>query len=148
MPSTFMHVFFSHFFVTLKDRIFHFGVPNKNRLNDKWTLNERRTLCERTVSALWKVSSNGAEGRLQVNAQKNGKAERFRDCTCNLTSLKAWSDWPLLNILFFRSGFPGSQPVSMDIHNLNFLKQKPYKVSWKADGTRLVIHVHEPEMTF
>ncbi|ESO99998.1 hypothetical protein LOTGIDRAFT_213204 [Lottia gigantea] len=35
-----------------------------------------------------------------------------------------------------KNGFPGSQPVSMDIQNLNFLRQKPYKVSWKADGTR------------
>jgi hypothetical protein len=26
----------------------------------------------------------------------------------------------------------------MDKKNLAFLAQKPYKVSWKADGTRLV----------
>nr|KAG5691358.1 hypothetical protein BaRGS_033407 [Batillaria attramentaria] len=37
------------------------------------------------------------------------------------------------------SGFPGSQPVSMDIQNLEYLKQKPYKVSWKADGTRYLM---------
>ena len=37
-----------------------------------------------------------------------------------------------------RSGFPGAQPVSMDRRNLRFLEQKPYKVSWKADGTRWV----------
>ncbi|XP_076456794.1 mRNA-capping enzyme-like [Babylonia areolata] len=37
------------------------------------------------------------------------------------------------------SGFPGSQPVSMDIHNLDFLRQKPYMVSWKADGTRYLM---------
>ncbi|TKS75491.1 mRNA-capping enzyme [Collichthys lucidus] len=36
-----------------------------------------------------------------------------------------------------KSGFPGAQPVSMDRQNLRFLEQKPYKVSWKADGTRL-----------
>lgn len=34
------------------------------------------------------------------------------------------------------TGFPGAQPVSMDNQNLIFLKQKPYKVSWKADGVR------------
>lgn len=39
------------------------------------------------------------------------------------------------------SGFPGSQPVSMDINNLNFIRQKPYKVSWKADGTRYMMLV-------
>ncbi|XP_069105528.1 LOW QUALITY PROTEIN: mRNA-capping enzyme-like [Argopecten irradians] len=37
------------------------------------------------------------------------------------------------------SGFPGSQPVSMDIKNLSFVQKKPYKVSWKADGTRYMM---------
>ena len=40
-----------------------------------------------------------------------------------------------------RSGFPGSQPVSMDRKNLQLLKRKPYRVSWKADGTRCALHV-------
>ncbi|XP_027407217.1 mRNA-capping enzyme isoform X1 [Bos indicus] len=35
------------------------------------------------------------------------------------------------------SGFPGAQPVSMDKQNIKLLEQKPYKVSWKADGTRV-----------
>lgn len=35
-----------------------------------------------------------------------------------------------------KSGFPGSQPVSMDNQNLKKLHEKPYRVSWKADGTR------------
>lgn len=34
------------------------------------------------------------------------------------------------------TGFPGSQPVSMDTHNLRKLHEKPYRVSWKADGVR------------
>lgn len=34
------------------------------------------------------------------------------------------------------SGFPGSQPVSMDTVNIKLLHEKPYRVSWKADGTR------------
>lgn len=38
-----------------------------------------------------------------------------------------------------RGGFPGCQPVSMDKRNLNFLSEKPYKVSWKADGTRYMM---------
>lgn len=37
------------------------------------------------------------------------------------------------------SGFPGAQPVSMDVNNLNFIHQKPYKVSWKADGVRYMM---------
>ena len=35
------------------------------------------------------------------------------------------------------SGFPGSQPVSMDVQNIKLLHERPYRVSWKADGTRL-----------
>lgn len=34
------------------------------------------------------------------------------------------------------TGFPGAQPVSMDNQNLVFIKQKRYKVTWKADGMR------------
>lgn len=34
------------------------------------------------------------------------------------------------------TGFPGSQPVSMDEDNIRLLHEKPYRVSWKADGTR------------
>ncbi|XP_058517131.1 mRNA-capping enzyme-like [Ochotona princeps] len=39
------------------------------------------------------------------------------------------------------SGFPGAQPVSMDKQNITLLEQKPYKVSWKADGTRYMMLV-------
>ncbi|XP_053237417.1 mRNA-capping enzyme isoform X2 [Podarcis raffonei] len=37
------------------------------------------------------------------------------------------------------TGFPGAQPVSMDEQNIKLLEQKPYKVSWKADGTRYMM---------
>lgn len=37
------------------------------------------------------------------------------------------------------SGFPGSQPVSLDWNNLALLNSKSYKVSWKADGTRYMM---------
>lgn len=37
------------------------------------------------------------------------------------------------------SGFPGAQPVSMDKQNISLLDKKPYKVSWKADGTRYMM---------
>lgn len=35
-----------------------------------------------------------------------------------------------------KSGFPGAQPVSMDCENIKRLHEIPYRVSWKADGTR------------
>lgn len=38
-------------------------------------------------------------------------------------------------------GFVGSQPVSMDRANIRFLTQKPYRVSWKADGTRYMMFI-------
>lgn len=36
-------------------------------------------------------------------------------------------------------GFPGCQPVSMDLKNMELLREKPYRVSWKADGTRYMM---------
>lgn len=41
------------------------------------------------------------------------------------------------------SGFPGSQPVSMDEDNITLLHEKPYRVSWKADGTRYMMLIQE-----
>lgn len=47
------------------------------------------------------------------------------------------------------TGFPGCQPVSMDNTNLNLLHVKPYKVSWKADGTRyMMLIVKKDEVYF
>lgn len=47
------------------------------------------------------------------------------------------------------SGFPGSQPVSMDTKNIKLLHQKPYRVSWKADGARyMMLILKEGEVYF
>uniref|UniRef100_A0A8C9ZL91 mRNA-capping enzyme n=1 Tax=Sander lucioperca TaxID=283035 RepID=A0A8C9ZL91_SANLU len=46
------------------------------------------------------------------------------------------------------SGFPGAQPVSMDRQNLRFLEQNPYKVSWKADGTRYMMLINGKNEVF
>ncbi|GFO01866.1 mRNA-capping enzyme [Plakobranchus ocellatus] len=46
------------------------------------------------------------------------------------------------------SGFPGSQPVSMDVNNLKYLTEKPYKVSWKADGNRYMMVVDGKDNVF
>ena len=45
-------------------------------------------------------------------------------------------------------GFPGSQPVSMDIANKDFLMKKDYMVSWKADGIRYVSVLHRERPGF
>lgn len=47
-----------------------------------------------------------------------------------------------------KSGFPGAQPVSMDRQNLRFLEQRPYKVSWKADGTRYMMLINGKNQVF
>ncbi|KAM9778988.1 mRNA-capping enzyme isoform X2 [Syngnathus typhle] len=47
-----------------------------------------------------------------------------------------------------KSGFPGAQPVSMDRENLSFLEQRPYKVSWKADGTRYMMVINGRDEVF
>ncbi|KAK7576606.1 hypothetical protein V9T40_012892 [Parthenolecanium corni] len=45
--------------------------------------------------------------------------------------------------------FVGSQPVSMDRRNLKLLAEKPYRVSWKADGTRyMMLIVGEGQVYF
>jgi len=38
-----------------------------------------------------------------------------------------------------RGNFPGCQPVSMDRRNIEHLNNRPYRVSWKADGTRYLM---------
>lgn len=43
-----------------------------------------------------------------------------------------------------RKGFPGSQPVSMDMENIWHLNKKPYRVSWKADGMRYMMLINGP----
>lgn len=50
---------------------------------------------------------------------------------------------------FKGSGFPGSQPVSMDRNNIMKLAEKAYMVSWKADGTRYMMLIDgENELYF
>ena len=46
----------------------------------------------------------------------------------------------------FSSGFPGAQPVSMDCKNISLLHEKPFKVSWKADGTRSASGIRQHSM--
>lgn len=46
---------------------------------------------------------------------------------------------------FEKNGFPGSQPVSMDMKNIHLLSQKPYRVSWKADGTRYMMLIKQKD---
>lgn len=44
--------------------------------------------------------------------------------------------------------FPGAQPVSMTLQNVELLKQIPYRVSWKADGTRYMMYIRDRDQIF
>lgn len=54
----------------------------------------------------------------------------------------------MLNVFFFSSGFPGSQPVSMTVENLQYLSMLPYTVSWKADGVRYLMYIQDRNEIF
>ncbi|XP_034946350.1 mRNA-capping enzyme-like isoform X2 [Chelonus insularis] len=47
-----------------------------------------------------------------------------------------------------RNGFPGSQPVSLDQNNIIQFNIRPYKVSWKADGTRYMMLIQANKEVF
>ncbi|ESO07460.1 hypothetical protein HELRODRAFT_92373 [Helobdella robusta] len=44
--------------------------------------------------------------------------------------------------------FPGAHPVSMDQRNIAFLTERPYKVSWKADGVRYLMLIENKDNVF
>ncbi|ESO04324.1 hypothetical protein HELRODRAFT_156994 [Helobdella robusta] len=44
--------------------------------------------------------------------------------------------------------FPGAHPVSMNQKNISFLTERPYKVSWKADGVRYMMLVENKDNIF
>ncbi|XP_045510958.1 mRNA-capping enzyme [Colias croceus] len=46
------------------------------------------------------------------------------------------------------TGFPGSQPVSMDMDNIKKLHKKPYRVSWKADGVRYMMLIEDKDEVY
>ncbi|CAJ0956615.1 unnamed protein product, partial [Mesorhabditis belari] len=51
-----------------------------------------------------------------------------------------------------RDGFPGSQPVSLESsptnNNLRFIAERPYMVSWKADGMRYLVYIQDEDEIF
>lgn len=44
--------------------------------------------------------------------------------------------------------FPGAQPVSMDLSNIQLLAAHRYKVSWKADGCRYMLYIEDEDNIF
>jgi len=88
-------------------------------------------------------SSNGSSGE----GKKPKRGGKFME---GVPGVKLFTIQPKLSTIqkkvqkavgWTKTGFPGAQPVSMDRKNLMFLQEKPYKVSWKADGTRYMMLV-------
>lgn len=44
--------------------------------------------------------------------------------------------------------FPGAQPVSMDLNNIQLLATNRYRVSWKADGCRYMLYIQDEDNIF
>ncbi|XP_076084140.1 mRNA-capping enzyme-like isoform X2 [Mytilus galloprovincialis] len=82
---------------------------------------------KRTKREFVKKDAKFVEGVMGVSQLK--LQPRLAEVQRKVQELCAWKS----------SGFPGSQPVSMDINNLDYLRRKEYKVSWKADGTRFMM---------
>lgn len=112
----------------------------------------KRSLSEDSHS---EESTGGASKRKKHKKEFVNRNAKFMDGVPGVTHV---SDQPRLGQLqqmiqsmcgWASTGFPGSQPVSMDNTNLNLLHVKPYKVSWKADGTRyMMLIVKKGEIYF
>ncbi|CAL4067552.1 unnamed protein product, partial [Meganyctiphanes norvegica] len=91
---------------------------------------------------------DGNDGKGKRRKEKNKKDPVFMEGVPGVTPV---TEQPKLgqvqsqiqDILGWKSGgFPGCQPISMDLQNINLLGSKPYKVSWKADGTRYMMLIN------
>lgn len=54
----------------------------------------------------------------------------------------------VVDFLRHRKGFPGAQPVSMTVRNIEFLARKSYMVSWKADGARYLMLINGKDQVY
>jgi len=101
---------------------------------------------------------NGGSGPGEAQAPGEKKPKRGGKFMEGVPGVKLWTAQPKLgtiqkkvqkSLAWTKGGFPGCQPVSMDRENLVFLQEKPYKVSWKADGTRYMMLIDgEDEVYF
>jgi len=101
------------------------------------------------------VDEDGEPLEKEKGDKKPKRGGKFME---GVPGVKLWTLQPKLGTIqkkiqksldWTKGGFPGCQPVSMDRQNLNFLQEKPYKVSWKADGTRYMMLIDgEDEIYF
>ncbi|MEN2499259.1 MAG: hypothetical protein MHMPM18_003484 [Marteilia pararefringens] len=94
------------------------------------------------------MSDDGDEF-VSVNKNSNSKSLlNVTSITCSETIFEIRSSICRLVRIPPKSGFPGAQPVTLDHHNIAQLKLRPYKVSWKADGMRLLLYIKGPHQIY
>lgn len=107
-----------------------------------WCYEEEATVDEDGEPLNGNDNSTNGSGEGEKKPKRGGK---FMD---GVPGVKLWTAQPKLGTIqkkvqksveWTKGGFPGCQPVSMDRQNLSLLQEKPYKVSWKADGTRYMM---------
>nr|XP_022914085.1 mRNA-capping enzyme [Onthophagus taurus] len=101
------------------------------------------------------TSSNSTPMNNQNHRRKNGRIPVFME---GIPGVKVFDEQPKALELqrkvqrmcnWGKKGFPGCQPVSMDMDNIHLLHKKPYRVSWKADGVRYMMLIDgEDEVYF
>ncbi|XP_053687954.1 mRNA-capping enzyme [Sabethes cyaneus] len=121
--------------------------------NDNETLRSKRNMDGESSSSI--NDSIGGNKRKKMRKEFLNKNAKFME---GISGVSLVQDQPRVSQLqqlvqnmcgWKSTGFPGCQPVSMDNNNLKLLHLKPYKVSWKADGTRyMMLIVKENEIYF
>lgn len=129
--------------------------------NQSNSLKRNRDTTEENSSNYVSVSSSSVQAT-KAPPSKRSKRNEFINVNATfmsgVTGVNLVTDQPRLKSLQERvqemcewnsRGFPGCQPVSMDKNNLNLLHTKPYRVSWKADGSRyMMLILKENEVYF
>nr|XP_002130836.2 mRNA-capping enzyme-like [Ciona intestinalis] len=97
------------------------------------------------------------EGRSQNNERKvNVKVKTFIE-GLTISGVEQVSTQPTLSQVqrivqdmcgWKKKGFPGAQPVSMTVTNLQLLAKKSFMVSWKADGARYLMLINGKDQVF
>jgi len=104
-------------------------------------------------------ASAGSGGEdIDSTAEVNSAPENFKDKKIlDVHALNPAKDGTVLRVRKFVTEalglknaniFPGAQPVSMDLKNIQYTAHYPYKVSWKADGTKLMIAILDENEIF
>lgn len=129
----------------------------RQRENDFSTTNDSVETLEDDTESQNEGSSSSANGNFSKKRRKNENIRMNATFMEGVPGVVLMTDKKFVNEMqhriqdmcdFEKSGFPGSQPVSMDRENIKLLHQKPYMVSWKADGTRYMMYIKQKDEVY